>query len=103
MSSFADKQQVDIEEDKKQNGDRSISMTPVVYIDTDLCQLSIAFTAQNDAYNLLVTDRNGNTVYQSMVITDGANHSYDLPVLDSGYYELKIEGGNKKYNGGFEL
>lgn len=79
---------------------RSGVIQPTVYVDTDICQLSISMVS-SDSYTLYVCDRGGRVVCQESVVSDGGRHTYFLPQLEADLYSVLIESNSNAYEGEF--
>jgi len=90
------------QEDPTNPGPRSLVQIPSVWIDKNLCQLSVRFEKPLSNFTLSVIDSNGSTVYQSLLITDGAPHFYSIPLINTGIYSVVIRNENEVYIGEFD-
>jgi hypothetical protein len=90
------------QEDPTNPGPRSISQTPSVWIDRNLCQLSVRFENPLSNFTLSVIESNGSIVYQSLLITDGALHYYSIPLINTGIYTVVIRDEDEVYVGEFD-
>lgn len=85
---------------KGNKGGRSVVVKPTVYVDTDMCQLTISMVA-SESYTVYVCDSRGTVVYQGSVATDGGRQVYLLPELEADLYSISIEGNSATYEGEF--
>lgn len=81
---------------------RSIVQKPCVTINDQTFDLSVSFLITENS-TLNVYDQRGNIIFQEMLISDGARHSYQLPTLDCGEYTVSIEGQKCSFEGTFNL
>ena len=63
-------------------------------------QLVISFYGSG-VYSLIVQADAGYDVYEAVLPADGTAYSFDLSVLDDGYYRLVLEGPAGEYEGYF--
>lgn len=90
------------QEDPTNPGPRSLVQMPSVWIDKNLCQLSVRFENPFSNFTLSVIDSNGSIVYQSLLITDGALHFYSIPLINTGIYTVVIRDEDEVYFGEFD-
>ncbi|HIR37173.1 MAG TPA: hypothetical protein IAC93_02230 [Candidatus Limisoma gallistercoris] len=95
-------------EDKEENkiivyptqGDHFEEDIPDVgYSDCDN-SLSVKFYSES-SYSLVVTDEFGNTKCIYNLSTDGEEHSYQMPSLSEGIYNVEISDSGNSYSGEF--
>lgn len=81
---------------------RSVVHKPQAWIDDQTYQLSVSF-ASKATYTLYVSDERGSVIHQEIMITDGSNHRYYLPTLDTGTYYVCIESDKEAFEGEFYI
>ena len=81
-------------------GDRVEGDIPDVdYSDYDN-SLSVKFDSDG-SYSLVITDEFGQTECAYNLLTDGEEHSYQLPSLSNGAYIVEISNQDNSYSGEF--
>lgn len=82
---------------------RSVTQKPKVFVDEQMCQLSVSFAKPEAAFTMYLYDQSGNELHQEVLITDGGRHIYCLPILESGVYTIRIESAKEAFEGEFTL
>lgn len=90
------------QEDSTNLGPRALIQVPSVWIDKNLCQLSVRFNKPLSYFTLIVIDPNQSVIFQSPLISDGSVQLYNLMLVYSGIYTVIIRGEDGVFTGEFD-
>lgn len=95
---FADRQVVEMERKDIPSG-RSIPAIPKVWFDDSIMELSVSFTSDTPAYEILVQDANGTVICQFTCSSNGVLHQFFIPDVPSDDYAIVISTEKHSYVG----
>lgn len=102
FSAFAEKVEVEIGsiEDKTT---RSIPVTPRVWFDNSIMELSTAFSDGGTTYEITMQDASGIVLCQFVCLSNGVLHKFNVGYLEAGTYQISITTNNRTYIGKIEI